>query len=244
MNNTVLITGASKGIGAATAILFAIEGFNVIINYNYSKEAALSLQNTIINNGYNAIALRADVRCRDEVDKMVEIATSKFGDINVLVNNAGIAQQKLFTDISISDWNNIIETNLTGVFNCTQSVLPQMIKNKCGSIINISSIWGQAGGSCEVHYSAAKAGVIGLTKALAKELGPSNIRVNCVAPGVIKTDMINNLSFDDIAQLSNETPLERIGTPEDIAKTLLFLATENSSFITGQVIGANGGMYI
>lgn len=244
MNNNVLITGASKGIGAATAILFAMEGYNVIINYNYSSDSALSLQKTITDNGYNAIAIRADIRCKEEVDKMVEIATSKFGSVDVLVNNAGIGQQKPFTDISISDWNNMIETNLTGVFNCCQSVLPYMIKKKSGSIINVSSVWGQTGGSCEVHYSAAKAGVIGLTKALAKELGPSNIRVNCVAPGVINTDMNNNLSFDDLSQLATETPLGRIGTPDEVAKAILFLATENSSFITGQIISPNGGIYI
>lgn len=244
MNNTVLITGASKGIGYASAILFAMEGYNVVINYNYSSDSALSLQKTITDNGYNAIALRADVRSKEEVEYMVETAVKKFGKIDVLVNNAGIAQQKQFTDISIEDWNNMIETNLTGVFNCCQAVLPQMIRNKNGSIINVSSMWGLTGGSCEVHYSAAKAGIIGLTKALAKEMGPSNIRVNCVAPGVVKTDMISNLSFDDIEELSKETPLGRIASADEIARTILFLANDCSSFITGQVISPNGGIYI
>lgn len=244
MNKTALITGASKGIGSACAVAFAMDGYNVVINYNYSGNSAASLKNTINSNGYNSIAVAADVRSFEEVDRMVEYTIKQFGSIDVLVNNAGIAQQKPFTDITIEDWNNMIETDLTGVFNCCKSVIPHMIKRKCGSIINISSMWGETGGSCEVHYSAAKAGVIGLTKALAKEMGPSNIRVNCVSPGVINTDMNKNLSLDDMNSLCDETPLGRIGTPDEVAKTVLFLANEDSSFITGQVISPNGGIYI
>ena len=244
MGKNILITGGSRGIGAACAILFALEGYNVIINYNYSSESARSLQKSITDSGYNAVIARADVRSREEVDRMIHAIIDKYGHIDVLVNNAGIAQQKLFDEITISDWNNMIETNLTGVFNCTQSVLKHMLKEHSGSIVNVSSLWGVTGGSCEVHYSAAKAGVIGLTKALAKEVAPSGIRVNCVAPGVIDTDMNSNLTIDDIQTLCEETPLGRMGTPEEVAKAVLFLANENSSFITGQVLEVNGGINI
>ncbi|MDD4699697.1 MAG: 3-oxoacyl-ACP reductase FabG [Oscillospiraceae bacterium] len=244
MNSTVLITGSSNGIGAATAILFAEHNYNVIINYNNSSEAALLLKNSLSDNCHSVIALQADVRSRSQVEKMVDNAVRQFGKIDVLVNNAGIAQQKLFTDISNAEWDNVIATNLTGAFNCCQAVLPAMIKRHSGNIINISSVWGETGASCEVPYSAAKAGLIGMTKALAKEVGPSGIRVNCVAPGVIQTRMNANLSVDDLTVLMQETPLGRIGDPTDIAKSILFLSSEDSNFITGQVLNTNGGIYI
>ncbi len=243
-NKTVIITGASKGIGAATAILFAEKGYNVVINYNNSVESARLLQRSLSENGYNVIALKANVTNRKEVDLMVKETLYRFGSIDVLINNAGISQQSLFTDISEYDWDNMMNVNLKGVFNCTQAVLPHMIDKKSGKIINMSSIWGITGGSCEVHYSAAKAGIIGFTKALAKELGPSGITVNCIAPGVIDTNMNANLSVEDLNALVEQTPIGRIGNTTEIASTALFLAEPNADFITGQVISPNGGMVI
>lgn len=241
---TVLITGASKGIGAATAIMFAQSGYNVIINYNSSAESALLIEKSLNSNGFSALSYMADVSKTNDVNRMVYDVIDKFGHIDVLINNAGVAQQKLFTDITDSDWNTIIDVNLTGTFNCCRAVVPHMVSRKSGCIINTSSIWGITGASCEVHYSAAKAGIIGLTKALAKELGPSGIRVNCVAPGVINTRMNADLSVEDISSLADETPLGRLGTADEIASTSLFLASEAAQFITGQVISPNGGIVI
>lgn len=244
MKKTVLITGASKGIGAATAILFAEKGYNVVINYNSSAQSAKLLEQSLNQNGYSTLSYMADVSKVNEVTRMVNDVINKFGGIDVLVNNAGIAQQKLFTDITDSDWEKMVSVNLTGTFNCCRAVVPHMVSKKSGSIINTSSIWGITGASCEVHYSAVKAGIIGLTKALAKELGPSGIRVNCVAPGVIATSMNSGISVEDLNCLSDDTPLCRIGKPHEVATTTLFLASENSEFITGQVISPNGGFVI
>lgn len=238
---TILITGASGGIGSATAILFAQKGYHVIINYFKSEESAKILCESLNSSGCDCIAIRADITDRQQVNAMFAEAEKQFGGVDILVNNAGIASQKLFTDISSNEWEKMLAVNLTGVFNCCQAALPYMIKKKMGNIVNVSSMWGQTGASCEVHYSAAKAGVIGLTKALAKELGPSNIRVNCVAPGVISTRMNSNLSIQDLSQLTEETPLGRVGDAIEIARTIYFLTSSYSSFITGQVIGANGG---
>lgn len=244
MSKTVLITGASKGIGAATAILFAEKGYNVVMNYNNSVQSALILQKSLSESGYSVTAVQANVRNRLDVDLMVKETIERFGKIDVLINNAGIANQRLFTDISEIEWNEMIDVHLNGTFNCTQAVLPHMIHNKSGSIINISSMWGQVGASCEVAYSAAKAGIIGLTKALAKEVGPSNIRVNCIAPGLIDTGMNQELTLDDVAAIVEDTPLGRIGTTNEVATTALFLASDDSSFVTGQVLGVNGGLVI
>lgn len=244
MSKTVLITGASKGIGAATAILFAEKGYNVVMNYNNSVQSALILQKSLSESGYSVTAVQANVRNRLDVDLMVKETIERFGKIDVLINNAGIANQRLFTDISEIEWNEMIDVHLNGTFNCTQAVLPHMIHNKSGSIINISSMWGQVGASCEVAYSAAKAGIIGLTKALAKEVGPSNIRVNCIAPGLIDTGMNQELTLDDVAAVVEDTPLGRIGTTNEVATTALFLASDDSSFVTGQVLGVNGGLVI
>ena len=234
----VLITGSSRGIGAETARLFAKKGYHVCINYNRSENAALALLDELKN--YSVQAVKADVSKPDEVKKMF----AEISGIDILVNNAGIAQTKLFTDITNDDWNNMIASNLSSAFYCCRAALPYMIRQRFGRIINISSMWGQVGGSCEVHYSAAKAGIIGLTKALAMEEGLSGITVNCIAPGVIKTDMTSNLSEDDFIALKDETPTNSIGTPFDIARTVLFLASDNSSFITGQVLGVNGGFVV
>ncbi|MFZ5611850.1 MAG: elongation factor P 5-aminopentanone reductase [Bacillota bacterium] len=244
MKKTALITGSSRGIGRATAELLAQNDYNIIINYFHSEKEAISLLTELKERGYSAKAYRADVSDRGQVEKLIEQSTNDFGRIDVLVNNAGIAQQKLFTEITEDDWDSMININVKGIFNCCQCVLPYMIENKKGKIINVSSIWGITGASCEVHYSAAKAAVIGFTKALAKELGPSNIQVNCVAPGIIDTDMNVFLSDEEIKQLQKNTPLQRFGTVQEVAKCIFFLASEDSNFITGQVLSPNGGFVI
>lgn len=242
---TAVVTGASRGIGAACAVAMAKNGYNVILGYKESKERAEQLAEVLISGyGVAAFAVKADVSVSKEADELIEVAYKNFGRIDVLVNNAGIAGFKLFTDITDEDWAQMIGTNLTGVFNCSRAAAKYMINAKSGSIVNISSIWGQVGASCEVHYSASKAGVIGLTQALAKELAPSNIRVNCICPGVIKTDMLNNIDDETIDSLIEETPLLRIGTPKDIADAVAFLSGDAASFITGQVLGVNGGFVI
>lgn len=240
----VLITGASRGIGKATATLFAQKGYDTIINYNKSEKEASDLYNNLKTQGLSVRLFKADVSKRNEVNSMINYCIGEFGQIDVLINNAGISTDSMFTDITDDMWNEMINVNLNGVFYSTQKTLQYMISQKSGKIINISSIWGIVGGSCEVHYSASKAAVIGLTKALAKEVGPSNIQVNCIAPGVIKTDMLNSVDDDILEVLKEETPLMRLGTPDDIAKVALFLASESADFITGQVISPNGGMVI
>ena len=244
MSKTVLITGASKGIGANMAIRFAEKGYNVVMNYNNSVQSAIILQRSLKESGYSVIAYKANVRNRLEVDLMVKEALYRFGSIDILINNAGISNQSLITDLSEQDWNDIIGVNLTGVFNCTQAVLSHMINQKSGKIINISSMWGEVGASCEVAYSAAKAGVIGFTKALAKEVGPSGITVNCITPGLIETSMNQELTVEDITSIVEDTPMGRIGSTDDVASAALFLASDESQFITGQILGVNGGLVI
>lgn len=244
MSKTVLVTGGSRGIGAAVCERFAQEGWKVAVNYNRSKEQAEALVKQLVARGCDACAVRADVSDRAQVEQMVKDVMERFGKINVLVNNAGIAQQKLFSDITDSDWINMFDVNVKGMYYCCQAVLPGLIHSKSGAIINVSSMWGITGASCEVHYSAAKAAVIGFTKALAKEVGLSGIRVNCVAPGVVATDMNQNLTQQTLNELKEETPLGLIGTPEDIANSIWFLAGEESRFMTGQVISPNGGLVI
>ena len=241
---TVLVTGASRGIGKAIATLFAENNYNVLINYNKSEEEAMDLYNNLKSKGYSVDVYKADVSKKEEVNMMINYCIGKFEKIDVLINNAGISKTNLFTDISYEEWDEVMATNLNGVFYTTKKALQYMIPEMSGKIINISSIWGMVGGSFEVHYSASKAAVIGMTKALAKELGPSNIQVNCIAPGVIQTDMLNNVSQETLEILREETPLMKLGTVEDIAHTALFLASENANFITGQVISPNGGFVI
>jgi 3-oxoacyl-[acyl-carrier protein] reductase len=236
----ILVTGGARGIGAAIVKQMAEAGWAVCLCYRYSKESAETLENAFTD----VWAIRADVRNRKEVEAMVEQCLNHFGRIDAVVNNAGIAQSRLFTDITADEWDEMLDTHLKGAFNVTQSVLPHMISEKRGKIINIASIWGMVGASCEVHYSTAKAGLIGMTKALAKEVGPSNIQVNCVAPGIIDTDMMAEFSEEDRSVLRDETPLMRLGTPEDVAYVVAFLASERASFITGQVISPNGGFVI
>lgn len=247
MSRTVIITGASRGIGAQTAREFAAAGYNVAINYMNSQDKALELYNEIISftgNKYGCIICRADVSDRLQVRDMIKKVSDYLGPADILVNNAGISQYKLFTDISPEEWDRIFSVNVKGIFNCTQEVLPYMIRKRSGKIINVSSIWGICGASMETCYSSSKAAVIGMTKALAKELGPSNIQVNCVAPGVVGTDMNRNLSPEDIELLKQDTPLGVIGSPKNIADVILFLASEKADFMTGQVISPNGGFVI
>lgn len=244
MNKTVLITGASRGIGANTARLFAAKGYQVVINYNKSEKEAFSLCAQINKTLPLAICLKADVSNRSEVEAMFSKANERFGTIDVLVNNAGTACQELFLETTEKQWDSLFDTNIKGMYHCCQMVLPQMISRKEGSIINISSVWGICGASCEVAYSAAKAAVIGFTKALAQEMGPSNIRVNCVAPGVVETDMMAGMDASTMCELAHQTPLQRNGQPEDIANVIYFLASNESSFLTGQVLSPNGGFVI
>ena len=243
MNKTAVITGASRGIGKATAIEFARNGYNVLANYNNSEKEASELEKMLTEEGYSIKVFKADVSKSSEADAMIEYCLKEFGGLDVLVNNAGISQDKLFTDITDEDWERMMSVNVTSVFNCSRKALKHMIWEKSGSIINITSMWGETGGSCEVHYSASKAAIIGMTKALAKEVGPSNIRVNAVSPGVIMTDMCAYYGEETLNELKEETPLMKLGKPEDIAETVYFLA-EKGNFITGQVVGVNGGMVI
>ncbi len=244
MKKTVIITGASKGIGAAMAILFARKEYNVVIGYNESYQLAKMLSSSLASQGYNILPIKVNVANKLETDFLVKEAVSNFGTVDVLINNAGVSFNGLITDTDEYDFNHIFDVNLKGVFNCCRSVTPIMVNQKSGKIINISSMWGQVGASCEVAYSAAKAGVIGLTKALAKELAPSGINVNCIAPGLIDTSMNSNISTEDLEAFINEIPLGRIGSADDIATTALFLASDSADYITGQTIGVNGGFVI
>ena len=239
-----MVSGAVRGIGRATAELFARSGYNVLINYRTSEEAALSLCGMLEKEGLSAAVFRADVTDRAAVEAMVDYCVARFGGIDVLVNNAGLAQTKLFVDIKEAEWDEILAVNLKGVYLCTRAALRHMLPKKQGKIINISSIWGLVGGACEAHYSAAKAGVIGLTKALAKELGPSGIQVNCIAPGAVATGMLAGYTKEELDELRHQTPLQRLGRPEEIAACALFLASEAADFITGQVISPNGGLVV
>lgn len=239
-----VVTGGASGIGKAIAKNLCNDGFSVAICYNNSEAQANALVSEFFSQGCRAIAVKADTADSQEVNQMINTVCRQLGTPSVVINNAGIAQQKLFTDITDDDWNRMIGVNLTGTFNVCRAVLPYMIHEKKGKIINISSMWGQTGASCEVHYSAAKAGVIGLTKALAKEVAPSGITVNCIAPGAVATKMMSSFSEEDISALCEEIPMERIAAPEEIAAVVSFLASDKASYITGQIIGVNGGMVI
>lgn len=243
---TVLVTGGSRGIGKAIVYAFAKEGYNVILNYNNSFQSAKEIVEDLSDCDGVVEMFKADISNRDEVNSMMEYAVKEFGKIDVLVNNAGICNVKLFTEMTEQDWDNIMQVNLKGVFNVTQAALRySMIKEKDGSIINISSIDGISGSSCEVAYSTSKAGIVGFTKALAKELALSNITVNAVAPGAINTDMLRkNYSMEDLALTKSMIPMERFGRPEEVAELVVFLAGDGARYITGQVISPNGGLLI
>lgn len=238
---TAVITGASGGIGSAIAAKLASDGYNTILNYNKSQLKAEKLCEHLVSQGFNAVTFKADVSQSEEADALIAFAAKEFGSADILVNNAGIAQQKLFTDITDEDYDRMFNSNVRSVFNCCRAALPYMIHNKWGRIVNISSMWGVCGASCEVHYSASKAAVIGLTKALAREVGPSGITVNCIAPGLIDTPMNAALDKETIKSLCEETPAGRIGTPDDIASAVSFFVSDGASFTTGQVLSVDGG---
>lgn len=241
---TAIVTGASRGIGAAAAELLAESGCSVVANYLHSERRAYELCDALTRRGFSCAPFRADVSVRDEAFALAAFALDRFGGADILVNNAGIAQQKLFTDITPAEWERMFAVSVGAAFHCTQAVLPYMLRQKSGCIVNVSSIWGITGASCEVHYSAAKAALIGMTKALAKELGPSGIRVNCVAPGAADTDMNSGLSAGDIELLREEIPLGRLGSAREIAQCIRFLCFEEAAYVTGQVISPNGGMVV
>lgn len=238
-NKIAIVTGGTRGIGKAIVYELVKKGIKVLVNYKKSDDIANKMREEL---GDMIRTYKADISKREDVKQLVEYAIKEFGNIDILVNNAGISQEKLFTDISDTDWNTMIQTNLTSCFYTIQEVLPTMINNKNGDIINISSIWGQTGASCEVHYSVAKAGLNGLTKALAKELGPSNIRVNAIAPGIIATDMTSDYSEEEWENIRKQIPLEKIGEAKNIAKCVGWIVDDN--YTTGQIIGINGGWYI
>lgn len=239
-SKTVLITGGSRGIGKAMVYAFARAGYNVLLNFNTSE----GLAKEIASEFKNVLIYGADVSNQEAVFNMVNYAKEHFGGIDILINNAGISCSGLFQDLEKNEWDRLINVNLTGVYNCTKAVLSDMISKKQGKIINISSVWGIVGASNEVAYSASKAGIIGLTKALSKEVGPSNIQVNCIAPGIIMTDMVSDYTMEELNDITNQIPLGRIGSTNDVADLALFLASDSANYITGQIFSPNGGWVV
>lgn len=241
MSKTVLITGASRGIGRETARVFVEQGYRLALHYHHSEQQAQELAAELTTAGADVELFCADIADYTQVQEMCAAILKRFGSVQVLVSNAGIAAQQLFTDITPAQWNTMLNVHIGGAYNCCHCLLPAMIREKQGKIVLVSSIWGITGASCEVHYSTAKAALIGMTKALAKELGPSGIQVNCVAPGVIDTAMNANLDEEILRELADETPVGRLGTPRDVAHAIAFLASPQADFITGQVLSPNGG---
>ena len=244
MGQTAFVTGASRGIGRAIAKTLALEGYAVGVNYLKEREKAQELVEELRGLGCSAMAVQADVSDGDAITQAIRTVESEFGPVELLVNNAGISQQDLFQYTDAVLWKRLFAVNVDGMYHTIQAVLPHMIAERKGTIVNISSMWGLRGASCEVGYSATKAAVIGLTRSLAMELAPSRIRVNCVAPGVIRTDMVEHLGQETIDALREQTPMGRLGTPDDIAQVVSFLASERTSFITGQVITSDGGFIV
>lgn len=236
----VLVTGGARGIGKSIVRLLAEKGYNVLLNYNTSEVSAIEMQKEF----KNITIFRADITNDSDVSKMFEFAKKKLGQIDILINNAGVASSGLFQDISFDEWNRLMDVNLNGVFRCTKEALPEMIARHDGKIINISSVWGMVGASNEVAYSTSKAAIIGMTKALAKEVGPSNIKVNCIAPGIVMTDMVSDYTLEEFEEIRAQIPLGKIGSTEDVANLALFLCSDESNYITGQVISPNGGWII
>ncbi|MCI8399655.1 MAG: 3-oxoacyl-ACP reductase FabG [Oscillibacter sp.] len=241
MRPCALVTGASRGIGRAVALTLAQEGWDICVNFLERSDAAEETAQRVRALGRRALVCQADVASETAVSAMVRRANEALGPVELLVNNAGISHQGLFQDTDAALWDRILAVNLTGARNAVRAVLPHMLSEKRGCIVNISSIWGLRGASCEVAYACSKAALIGLTRSLALELAPSGIRVNCVAPGCIETDMVRVLGAETRAMLVEETPLGRLGTPEDIAQAVAFLTSEKASFLTGQVLTADGG---
>lgn len=235
---SVLITGATRGIGRATAELFLKEGYKVLFIYSQSTKKAKELS------AMGAFGYRADLSKTEEIESVCDKILQEHGGVDVLINNAGVAHFSLATDLTLEDWQRVRTVNLDAPLLLSKAFLPYMIKQKSGRIVNVSSMWGQVGASCEVAYSAAKAGVIGLSKALAKEVGPSGITVNCICPGLIDTEMNGSLDEETVKSIEEETPLCRMGRPEEVAAACFFFASEKASFITGQVVGVNGGLVI
>ena len=244
MEQIALVTGSSRGIGRAVAAELARKGWAVCVNYYERKDKADELVALLRGEGCEAIAVQADVSVRAQVNAMVRRVEEAFGPVSLLVNNAGIAGQALFQEITDELWHRYFSVNVDGAFHTIQAVLPHMLHEKSGCIINISSIWGQHGASCEVTYSCTKHALIGLTRSLAMELAPSGIRVNCVAPGVIETDMVKVLGEETLRDLAAETPLGRLGKPEDIAAAVSYLASDKASFVTGQVLAVDGAFVL
>ena len=238
---TVLITGASRGIGEACARLFCENGYRVIGTYNSSKDRADAITSELVRKGYDISFYRLDVSVSAQVNELRDILETNGIYVDILVNNAGIAQQKLFTDITDEDWDRMLATDLSSMFYTSRAFLPHMIDQKYGRVINISSVWGTEGGSCEVHYSAAKAGVIGLTRALAKEEGLSGITVNCVAPGATDTDMLKSFTGEELADIASENALNRIVTTRAVASAIVYLASDDAGYITGEIVNINAG---
>lgn len=244
MSKVAVITGASGGIGAATARRLAAEGFRLVLGYCRSREKAETLFRELRAAGGEAVTFRADITRPAEAAALIDHAVAEYGHLDVLINNAGIAQIKLFTDITHEEWRQMFAANVDGVYYCCRAAVPHLVRQHSGAIVNVSSIWGLCGASCETHYSAAKAAVIGFTQALAKELAPSGVTVNCVAPGAIDTEMNAHLSPEERRALEEEIPLGRMGTPEEAAAAIAFLAGEDARYFTGQVLSPNGGIVI
>ena len=244
MEKTAVVTGASRGIGRAAALALAAAGCRVAVCWHTRQEDARQVCREIAGQGGTAAPFELEVQSEASVAALFQNVRTSLGEPDILVNNAGIAEQKLFTDVTAAEWDEMMAVHVRGAFLCCKAALPHMIRQKWGRIINISSMWGQVGGSCEVAYSAAKAAVIGLTRALAKELGPSGITVNCVSPGVISTEMNAHLDQEALAALAEETPLGAIGTPEDVAEAIWYLSSDAARFVTGQVLAPNGGLVI
>ena len=244
MSKVAVITGASGGIGAATARRLATEGFRLVLGYCRSREKAEALCRELRAAGGEAVTFRADITRPAEAAALIDHAVAEYGHLDVLINNAGIAKIKLFTDITPEEWRQMFAANVDGVYHCCRAAVPHLVRQHSGAIVNVSSIWGLCGASCETHYSAAKAAVIGFTQALAKELAPSGVTVNCVAPGAIDTEMNAHLSPEERRALEEEIPLGRMGTPEEAAAAIAFLAGEDARYFTGQVLSPNGGIVI
>ena len=244
MEKIALVTGSSRGIGRAVARKLAAEGYAVCVNYRVRQDCAEALVAELTGAGCRAMAVQADVSVRQQVNEMVRRVEDAFGPVSLLVNNAGVSEQSMFQDVSDEMWHRYFAVNVDGAFYASQAVLPPMLHRHAGCIINISSIWGLRGASCEVTYSCTKHAIIGLTRSLAMELAPSGIRVNCVAPGVIETDMVKVLGEETLKDLAEQTPLGRLGKPEDIAAAVAYLASDKASFVTGQVLAVDGAFVL